>query len=592
MVWQYIIYALPFIAVAVLAYFVWRRSKSRSNRLPTPDVLQKNINSETAYYAVLEPAPFGVVSVDESGRITFVNAKTEEIFGFARDELLGQPHNILIPDRYREPHARYIGEFFSNPHHRPMGIGMDLIGQHKEGHEFPVEVGLSFTKIGESARAISFITDITKRKQMEHALHDSESRFRTLVEQTEHEQRLLAEALRDVAAALNSTLDLEEVLERILVNLGRVVPHDTATIMLVKGGVARVVRLHGYTDPEEEAAVKALRLNIDTTPNLRWMAETGQLRIVPDTQDDPGWLVIPGGPEIRSYAGVPIRLEGKVVGFLNLDSATPGFFTPAHAERLQAFADEMSIAIKNARLYEELQIHATELEASNQELDAYGHTIAHDLKNPLSLIAGYVAMLQEDYTDDMSPEVRGFLKTIESFTDKMSEMIDGLLLLSTLRRADEVVEKLAMAPIVESALARFADTIKEREIAVEIAPDLPPALGYGPWVEEGFANLIGNAIKYIGKENPDPRITIRGFYLDDDCTVRYEVEDNGLGLTPESQERLFEMFTRFHVGEAAGFGLGLTIVQRIVTKLNGTIGVESEPGKGSTFWFTLPAPPS
>jgi signal transduction histidine kinase len=114
-------------------------------------------------------------------------------------------------------------------------------------------------------------------------------------------------------------------------------------------------------------------------------------------------------------------------------------------------------------------------------------------------------------------------------------------------------------------------------------------MGYGPWIEEVFANLISNAVKYIGKDNEAPCITIRG--MRDGDMVRYEVEDNGLGIKPEDQARLFDMFSRFHKGEEAGFGLGMSIIQRIVTKLKGTMGVQSEPGVGSTFWFALPAPP-
>jgi signal transduction histidine kinase len=114
-------------------------------------------------------------------------------------------------------------------------------------------------------------------------------------------------------------------------------------------------------------------------------------------------------------------------------------------------------------------------------------------------------------------------------------------------------------------------------------------MGYGPWIEEVFANLISNAIKYIGKDNPEPRIIVRGSRVG--SIVRYEVKDNGLGISEKDQERLFEMFSRFHTGEASGLGLGMSIVQRIVDRLNGQLGVESALGKGSSFWFALAAAP-
>jgi signal transduction histidine kinase len=112
-------------------------------------------------------------------------------------------------------------------------------------------------------------------------------------------------------------------------------------------------------------------------------------------------------------------------------------------------------------------------------------------------------------------------------------------------------------------------------------------MGHTQWIEEVFANLISNAIKYMGKDNPVPSITITGFQIHN--LVRYEVRDTGVGISPKDQAHLFEMFTRLHTVEADGLGLGLSIVRRIISKLNGQLGVESERGKGSAFWFTIPA---
>lgn len=116
--------------------------------------------------------------------------------------------------------------------------------------------------------------------------------------------------------------------------------------------------------------------------------------------------------------------------------------------------------------------------------------------------------------------------------------------------------------------------------------DFPTVLGNAAWLEEVFANLVDNAIKYIGEQNPEPRIVIRG--QQEGTHARYEVSDNGRGIQPEDLPKLFEMFTRFHNREAKGSGLGLSIVRRIIGRLGGEIGVESEPGAGSAFWFTLP----
>ncbi len=178
------------------------------------------------------------------------------------------------------------------------------------------------------------------------------------------------------------------------------------------------------------------------------------------------------------------------------------------------------------------------------------------------------------------------LDDIKGSALKMADMIDQLLWLTKLRDAAAVVETVNVNEVAQSAMARFQHQIERTNIATEISRDLPPALGHAQWIEEVFANLISNAIKYMGKNNPEPRISIKSTRQND--IVRYEVHDTGVGITPEDQAHLFEMFTRLHTVEADGLGLGLSIVHRIITKLNGQIGVESERGKGSTFWFTIP----
>src|SRR5450759_217756 len=169
------------------------------------------------------------------------------------------------------------------------------------------------------------------------------------------------EALRDTAAVLTSTLDFDEVLARILTNVGRVVAHDAANITLVENEYARVVRAVRYDIRQAENEVLPLRFRISEVPNLRWMIDTGKPLAIPDVWLYPKWLNLPQTAWIRSYACAPIRIKGETLGFLSLDSARPGFFNYDHAERLQAFANQAAIAIQNARLYEETQQRARQL---------------------------------------------------------------------------------------------------------------------------------------------------------------------------------------------------------------------------------------
>lgn len=234
------------------------------------------------------------------------------------------------------------------------------------------------------------------------------------------------------------------------------------------------------------------------------------------------------------------------------------------------------------------QRYVEELKERNSELDAFGHTVAHDLKTPISAIMGYAELLLESERIRPHAQEIDFARNILISSKKTITMIDELLRLSSLRDVGSEIKVVSMPSIVDAAIQHFGNELATRGIQLEVLPNLPPALGHEIWIEEVFANLISNAIKYIGKNNPQPRIAISGRLVG--TKARYEVKDNGLGIQPADQVKLFHAFARFHKAEAGGLGLGLTIASRIVHRLAGEIGVESEPGQGSTFWFTLPVP--
>jgi PAS domain S-box-containing protein len=191
-----------------------------------------------------------------------------------------------------------------------------------------------------SRTVFGVISDITEYRQ---------------TEQAEHDQRALADSLREVAILLNSTLDYSTVLDQMLLSIGRVVPHTTANVMVVDeaAGVARVIRARGYGDQGFGLAEQVLRLSLPlTVRNLRTMYDTRQPSIMNDTRNSPDWVVTPETAWTRSYLGAPIVLRDRLLGFINLDSDQPNFFTDEHAQRLMAFAAQAAAAIENARLFE------------------------------------------------------------------------------------------------------------------------------------------------------------------------------------------------------------------------------------------------
>ena len=224
-------------------------------------------------------------------------------------------------------------------------------------------------------------------------------------ETEEREQRNLAEALRATAGLLISSLKLDEVLQRILENIERVVYHKTANIMLLDNGNARIVRCSGYPTGELAERMLSVHFRVDEVENFRYMIETGQALAIPDTALSESWIETLAEPWQRSYAGAPIRVKGKTIGFLNLDSDIPGFFSQADADRLQAFADQAAIAIENARLFEETQQRSkrlaliNEISATiNQPVELYDvwQTAVDTLAGALGIAQTSLALLDEE----------------------------------------------------------------------------------------------------------------------------------------------------------------------------------------------------
>jgi two-component system sensor histidine kinase/response regulator len=258
---------------------------------------------------------------------------------------------------------------------------------------------------------------------------------------------------------------------------------------------------------------------------------------------------------------------------------------------LQKDLEERNLSLRQEigerKLAEEaLRRQTTELEARNAELDAFAHTVAHDLKTPLTAVVGFSDLLQKRYSQMSAEKVGEMLEIISQNGRRMANIINEMLLLASVRQMDEVpMTSLDMGSVIDAARERLVDMFKEYLVEIDSPEVWPTAYGYGPWVEEVWVNYLSNAVKYGGTP---PHITVGATPQPPDM-VRFWVRDNGTGLSEEEQSHLFIAFTRLGNTSVEGHGLGLSIVQRIVTRLRGEVGVESIAGQGSTFFFTLPA---
>jgi PAS domain S-box-containing protein len=241
---------------------------------------------------------------------------------------------------------------------------------------------------------------------------------------------------------------------------------------------------------------------------------------------------------------------------------------------------EENLEEKNIQLAEQNM----ELMARNEELDTFTHSVAHDLKNPLSLILGYADMVQNEGADFDATELQAFMGSIMFNGRKMISIINSLLLLASVRKEEVEGVRLDMKLIVGDALRRTEKQLAESGISVSLPAEWFSPLGYAPWVEEVWVNYFSNAAKHAGKGS---RVSVTAERLGDGM-LRYAVTDDGQGIPADLLGELFVPFTRLSQAKIEGHGLGLSIVKRIVEKLGGSVHVRSVEGEGSSFSFTLP----
>jgi signal transduction histidine kinase len=263
-----------------------------------------------------------------------------------------------------------------------------------------------------------------------------------------------------------------------------------------------------------------------------------------------------------------------------------------HEEVLARISTHLKLRQLQQQLETELKIrqeYAIELEKRNTELNTFARTVAHDLKNPLHGIVNLSGLLLDQCATNpvLEEEAINYLQLIEQAGQEMFNTIEALLLLAGLSNQNTIqTQPLDMAEIINRVVEkRLVYMLRDFQAQISLTETWPVAKGYAPWVEEVWANYLSNALKYGGQP---PQLEL-GANVQANRMIRFWIHDNGPGLSPEAQAKLFTPFTRLHQTRVEGHGLGLSIVQQIIEKLGGQVGVESVEGQGSTFYFMLPA---
>jgi len=238
------------------------------------------------------------------------------------------------------------------------------------------------------------------------------------------------------------------------------------------------------------------------------------------------------------------------------------------------------------KLNENLETRAQQLSAINRELESFCYTIAHDLRAPLRAMEGLTTLLLEDYAEKLDKSAQDYGERIRNSAARMDQMIQELLAYSRLTLMEFQPQPIRLSRLLKDALSQLAWDLEQKEATIDLRRSPHQVLGHYTMLVQVMVNLISNAVKFV-RPGDKPVVNIhderRGEF------VRIWVEDNGIGIAPEHQERIFRVFERLHGRETySGTGIGLAIVEKAVSRMNGRVGLESEPEKGSRFWVELP----
>jgi len=485
--------------------------------------------TEAKYRGLLEAAPDAMVVVNQDGEIVLLNVQAEKQFAYHRDELIGQQVKNIIPEGFAERLRADGLRSVEDASAQQIGTGIELTGRRKDGSDFPIEIMLSPLESAEGILVTAAIRDITVRKAAEKFVAQMESRYRGLLE-----------AAPDAMVVVNQDGEI------VLLNVQAEKQFGYRRHELVGQKVKNII-------PEGFAE----RLIADGT---RTAAEA-----------------------VAQQIGTGIELRGR----RKHGSEFPIEIMLSPLESPEGILVTAAIRDITERKKSEQQLVKTvgELKRSNEELQQFAYVASHDLQEPLRMVASYTQLLAKRYKGRLDSEADEFIAYAVDGSNRMQGLIQDLLAYSRAGSNGKGLREVSTEKALKDALSNLRATIQESG-ALVTHDSLPAVTSDDTQLVQVFQNLVGNAIKYRSAEVPHVHVSATKNGGKDWI---FSVRDNGLGIEPQYFERIFVLFQRLHGREQfKGTGIGLTICKKIVERLGGRIWVESQPEKGSIFYFSLP----
>ncbi|HXT41156.1 MAG TPA: PAS domain S-box protein [Candidatus Angelobacter sp.] len=498
--------------------------------------------SDALKRAILESALDCIVTMDHEGRVIDWNPAAERTFGYRRGDALGREMcELIIPTSLREKHRQGLARYLSTGEARVLGRRVEMTAMRADGAEFMAELAIARIHSTNPPLFTAYIRDITERKTAEEALRQSETRKSAILE-----------------TALDAIFSLDHE--------GRIHEWNPAA-----------ERNFGY--PKSEAIGRKMD-ELIIPPALREYYRDGLAEYL---MTGVGSLL--GRPielTVMRGNGTEFRAELAITRNSYEEPTIYTCFLRDITERKRA---EEEIQKLNEELEQRVIERTGQLEAINKELESFTYSVSHDLRAPLRALQGLSNALLEDYADRFDDTGKEYCGRIVVAAGRMDTLIQDLLAYSRLSRTDLELKTVDLAAVVADVQHQLEADLREKMAELEVRGTLPTVIGHRATLGQIVGNLVSNAIKFVA---PDvrPKVVVRA-EEDGDC-CRLWVEDNGIGIAPEHQARIFQVFERLHGMETyPGTGIGLAIVQKGIERLGGRVGLESSEGKGSRFWIQL-----
>lgn len=526
--------------------------------------------SEARFSGIVSLSADAIVSVDGARRIRLFNEGAHEVFGYEADEILGRPLETLLPERFRNGHEEAFDAFASSGDvARHLADRPTIFGVRKDGSEFPAEASISRLEVEGETIFTVILRDVSERRRLQDA------------------HRLLAEAGRVFAASLDHEETVRGVARLAVESLA-----DWCIVYLTAedGSVSRFeVTCSESEDAELVRALRDSRLDPERPYPILTVVESGQPEIL-SAPFESSFAVVTGEDshlerlrevDARSFMAVPLTARNRAIGAMAFISTNPTrLYGPFELELAQELARRAALAIENAQLYQ-----STERAARIRD-EVLG-MMSHDLGTPVSSVTMVANRLLEVLEEgEAGGEIREYVEGILRSTEKMVRLIRDLLDVQKIEAGHFAVEPCpdSLEDVLREAVEEVRALADEREVRldVELPEDLPPVLLDRGRLIQVLWNLLTNAVRF----SPEGARVVMKAVLDGE-RVRVAVQDEGPGIAEEEIPHLFDRFAQARQARRSGAGLGLTIAKEIVEAHGSELGVESEVGEGSTFWFTV-----